>query len=133
MSFKDFSRNQIRKLLTKEKNMILENKIPSYEILEGKFQDISEFGLYLHIPFCKQICPYCPYNKEIYHTEVARMYSKAVKKLLPDQLISWLKNENSYKRIKVQINEKIMIEIIKELISNSIILGKNPKRDTLPP
>ena len=80
MSFIDFSRNQIRKLLTKENNMILENKIPSYESLENKFQDIDEFGLYLHIPFCKQICPYCPYNKEIYQPELAEMYTRAVKK-----------------------------------------------------
>ena len=80
MSFVDFSRNQIRKLLTKESNMILENKVPSYESLERKFQDISEFGLYLHVPFCKQICPYCPYNKEIYKLEVAEMYTRAVKK-----------------------------------------------------
>src|SRR4030042_805549 len=80
MSFVDFSRNQIRKLLTKENNIILENKAPSYESLERKFQDISEFGLYLHVPFCKQICPYCPYNKEIYQLEVAEMYTRAVKK-----------------------------------------------------
>ncbi|OGO58262.1 MAG: hypothetical protein A2025_00220 [Chloroflexi bacterium RBG_19FT_COMBO_47_15] len=60
--------------------MILENKVPSYESLERKFQDISEFGLYLHVPFCKQICPYCPYNKEIYKLEVAEMYTRAVKK-----------------------------------------------------
>jgi coproporphyrinogen III oxidase-like Fe-S oxidoreductase len=80
MSFIDFSRNQIRKLLTKESSMTLENRVPSYESLESKFQDIGEFGLYLHIPFCKQICPYCPYNKEIYQPEVAEMYTRAVKK-----------------------------------------------------
>src|SRR4030043_1282619 len=80
MSFVDVSRNQIRKLLTKESNMILENKIPSYESLESRFQDIDEFGLYLHIPFCKQICPYCPYNKEIYQPELAERYTRAVKK-----------------------------------------------------
>jgi coproporphyrinogen III oxidase-like Fe-S oxidoreductase len=80
MSFKDFPRNQIRKLLTKESNMILKNRIPSYESLENEFQDIDEFGLYLHIPFCKQICPYCPYNKEIYQPELAKMYMEAVKK-----------------------------------------------------
>jgi len=80
MSFGAFSRNQIRKLFTKQSNMILENKIPAYESLERKFQDISEFGLYLHIPFCRQICPYCPYNKEIYHPEAAEMYTRAVKK-----------------------------------------------------
>jgi oxygen-independent coproporphyrinogen-3 oxidase len=28
---------------------------------------VGELGIYLHIPFCRQICPYCPYNKEIYH------------------------------------------------------------------
>ena len=80
MSLAAFSRNRIRKLLTKESNMILENKIPAYESLERKFQDISEFGVYLHIPFCWQICPYCPYNKEIYHPEAAEMYTRAVKK-----------------------------------------------------
>ena len=39
MSLKDLPRNQIRKLLTKESNMILGNRIPSYESLENKFQD----------------------------------------------------------------------------------------------
>jgi len=23
------------------------------------------FGLYLHVPFCRSICPYCPYNNEL--------------------------------------------------------------------
>ncbi len=75
-----FFRNKIRKLLTQESNMILANMVPTYEDLKKKFQDISEFGLYLHIPFCRQICPYCPYNKEIYHPEVAEMYTRAVSK-----------------------------------------------------
>ncbi len=60
--------------------MILRNSVPSYESLARKFQDISDFGLYLHIPFCRQICPYCPYNKEIYQPETAEMYTGAVKK-----------------------------------------------------
>jgi oxygen-independent coproporphyrinogen-3 oxidase len=60
--------------------MTLDNMVPSYEDLERKFQDISEFGLYLHIPFCKQICPYCPYNKDIYQQGTAEMYTQAVKK-----------------------------------------------------
>jgi coproporphyrinogen III oxidase-like Fe-S oxidoreductase len=60
--------------------MILSNGVPGYESLERKFQDISEFGLYLHIPFCRQICPYCPYNKEIYQADTAEMYTRAVKK-----------------------------------------------------
>lgn len=80
MSFTAFTRNRIRKLLAKESSMVLENRIPTYESLERKFQDISEFGLYLHIPFCRQICPYCPYNKELYQPEAAERYTGAVKK-----------------------------------------------------
>jgi oxygen-independent coproporphyrinogen-3 oxidase len=77
MWLEGFLRTQLRRLLTKESYIALENKIPS---LESRFQDIDEFGLYLHIPFCRQICPYCPYNKEVYHPEVAERYAEAVKK-----------------------------------------------------
>ncbi len=73
-------RNQFRKLLTRESSMVLANRIPDRESLERKFQEIGEFGLYLHIPFCRQICPYCPYNKEIYHPETARKYASSIKK-----------------------------------------------------
>lgn len=70
-----FLRSQLGRLLAKENDIALESKIP---LLESRFRDIDEFGLYLHIPFCRQICPYCPYNKEIYHPEVAEKYTKAV-------------------------------------------------------
>ena len=76
----DFLRTNLRRLLTKEKDLALEDKIPSLEDLGRKFQDIDEFGLYLHIPFCEQICPYCPYNKEIYNPDVAKRYTNAVKR-----------------------------------------------------
>ena len=77
MWLEGFLRTQLKRLLTKESYVALESKIP---LLESRFQDIDEFGLYLHIPFCRQICPYCPYNKEIYHPEVAESYTNAVKK-----------------------------------------------------
>ena len=77
MWLEGFLRTQLKRLLTKERYVALENRIPS---LESKFRDIDEFGLYLHIPFCRQICPYCPYNKEIYQPEVAERYTKAIKK-----------------------------------------------------
>jgi oxygen-independent coproporphyrinogen-3 oxidase len=75
MWLEGFLRSQLRRLLAKENYVALESRIP---LLESKFQDIDEFGLYLHIPFCRQICPYCPYNKEIYQPEVAERYTKAV-------------------------------------------------------
>jgi len=80
MSSIDFFRNIIKSHFAKENHIILKNEIPTYSTLEHKFRDINEFGLYLHIPFCRQICPYCPYNKEIYKPELAKLYTKAIRK-----------------------------------------------------
>jgi coproporphyrinogen III oxidase-like Fe-S oxidoreductase len=73
----------IRKFLLKslvgEKEILLTKRIPSREELVAKFQNIDALGIYLHIPFCEQICPYCPYNKELYRRDVAERYAHAVK------------------------------------------------------
>ncbi len=70
-----FLRRIIRRLLTGEGQIVLESRVPS---LEDRLGSIEELGLYLHIPFCRQICPYCPYNKELYNPEVASQYAQAV-------------------------------------------------------
>ncbi len=75
MWFERTIRNKLRQLLVKQQTIILENKVPA---LDSRIKDIEELGLYLHIPFCRQICPYCPYNKDIFQSEVAEKYSKAV-------------------------------------------------------
>ncbi|MCQ2089543.1 MAG: radical SAM protein [Fibrobacter sp.] len=31
------------------------------------FKDCRNLGLYVHIPFCKSICPFCPYCKTVYN------------------------------------------------------------------
>jgi coproporphyrinogen III oxidase-like Fe-S oxidoreductase len=77
MRLEGLLRTLLRRLLTRQNQIALENRIPS---LESRFQDIDEFGLYVHIPFCRQICHYCPYNKEIYRPEVAERYTNAVKR-----------------------------------------------------
>lgn len=38
----------------------------------------QQVGIYIHIPFCRSLCPYCPYNKIIYDAEKARAYQKAL-------------------------------------------------------
>ena len=38
----------------------------------------KEFGLYVHIPFCKSMCPYCPYNKVLYKKELATQFKDAI-------------------------------------------------------
>lgn len=39
-------------------------------------------GLYLHVPFCRSICPYCPYNKVLYRPEVVPRYFEALREEL---------------------------------------------------
>ena len=42
----------------------------------------NETGLYLHVPFCKSLCPYCPYNKVLYNEELLEPYKEALLKEL---------------------------------------------------
>jgi len=38
----------------------------------------KEMGLYLHIPFCHQICSFCPYNKILFNKNLALKYESAL-------------------------------------------------------
>jgi coproporphyrinogen III oxidase-like Fe-S oxidoreductase len=74
-------RRSLLKALTGEREISLTRAgIPSADELCAKFEEIDGFGLYLHIPFCEQICPYCPYNKELYRSDLAQRYVGAVKR-----------------------------------------------------
>lgn len=75
-----FVRKRFCRALTGKREITLKNRAPSREELSSRFEDIKELGIYLHIPFCRQICPYCPYNKEIYNPDLAAQYASAVKK-----------------------------------------------------
>jgi coproporphyrinogen III oxidase-like Fe-S oxidoreductase len=39
---------------------------------------IDKIDLYIHIPFCKNLCPYCPYNKVKYDKSLVEPYIKAM-------------------------------------------------------
>lgn len=43
-----------------------------------KFPQIIQGGLYIHVPFCEQLCGYCPYNRIPYNTDLAKGYIKAI-------------------------------------------------------
>lgn len=38
------------------------------------FSDLDNLGLYVHIPFCKRICNFCPYCKVVYSKELCDKY-----------------------------------------------------------
>ncbi|MBM4389087.1 MAG: radical SAM protein, partial [Deltaproteobacteria bacterium] len=72
-------RQFLLKLLTGERAIVLRKNVPSQEELRANLENIDAIGLYLHIPFCEQICPYCPYNKELYRDSLAERYVAALK------------------------------------------------------
>jgi hypothetical protein len=66
------------RLLTGERAVVFTNRVPSAAELRPRLEGLDAVGLYLHIPFCERICPYCPYNKELYSADLARRYAAAV-------------------------------------------------------
>lgn len=38
------------------------------------FENVGNMGLYVHIPFCKSICSFCPYCKTLYSEELCNRY-----------------------------------------------------------
>jgi oxygen-independent coproporphyrinogen-3 oxidase len=77
---KTYLQRKLYRQLTGESRFILGNTVPSENDLHIKFQDINELGIYLHIPFCRYLCPYCPYNKELYQPDLAKKYAASVLK-----------------------------------------------------
>lgn len=42
------------------------------------YEECQDLGLYVHIPFCKQLCNFCPYCKELYSDEKCNQYLDAL-------------------------------------------------------
>jgi oxygen-independent coproporphyrinogen-3 oxidase len=39
---------------------------------------LEKIDLYIHIPFCKNMCPYCPYNRIAYDKKLVQPYLEAI-------------------------------------------------------
>lgn len=77
MRWQDLVRGRLKAALGIRGHAVLERRMPTFDDM---FRDIDELGLYLHIPFCRQICPYCPYNKVVYRPALAQAYAQAVRR-----------------------------------------------------
>ncbi len=71
-------RKKISRHFTGKREIIFQHIVPDDKSIATNIHALDKIGLYLHIPFCSQICPYCPYNKEIFSDDAARRYAKAV-------------------------------------------------------
>lgn len=43
-----------------------------------QFQHLDQLGLYVHVPFCRSLCSFCPYCKVKYDKELAQAYLQAL-------------------------------------------------------
>jgi coproporphyrinogen III oxidase-like Fe-S oxidoreductase len=75
---REYIQRTVYRKFTGESHFIMNNISPSVNDLQYKFHDINQMGIYLHVPFCNRICPYCPYNKDIFKEEVCHDYANAV-------------------------------------------------------
>jgi oxygen-independent coproporphyrinogen-3 oxidase len=42
--------------------------------------DANNLGLYVHIPFCKRLCAFCPYCKTVYHEDLVAPFVEALER-----------------------------------------------------
>ncbi len=43
-------------------------------IVKHRIELPDDIGIYVHIPFCRSLCSFCPYTKMLYSSEVAQRY-----------------------------------------------------------
>jgi len=78
--------------------------------------DVDKFGIYVHIPFCKTLCSFCPYYKVQYNEALAKNYKEA---LLKEIIMAGTvhKNKNITSVYFGGGTPALMINELKEIIS----------------
>jgi menaquinone C8-methyltransferase len=69
-------------MLTSVLRLLLARRLSPYVFRNAHGSSISlrrpETGMYIHVPFCKTLCSFCPYNKVLYNKGLARDYKTGV-------------------------------------------------------
>ncbi len=58
------------------------NTIDEAQVNVGRWGQGEAISLYVHIPFCRSLCPFCCFNRYLFNEELARRYFKDLKREL---------------------------------------------------
>jgi len=68
--------------LTSILKLILTRRLNPFVFYDKKDVELryssDEVGLYIHIPFCKSLCSFCPYFKVLYEKDLSEKFVKAL-------------------------------------------------------
>lgn len=65
-----------------KKFLKLSETIEETEVIGSGMENDQGISLYIHIPFCRSLCPYCCFNRCLFSEDKARKYFKHLKKEL---------------------------------------------------
>ncbi|MCX7965388.1 MAG: coproporphyrinogen III oxidase family protein, partial [Syntrophorhabdaceae bacterium] len=68
--------------IARKKNARYLKFLPADKIPVMERRDNNPVLLYIHIPFCEELCPYCSFNRVVFREGLARKYFKALRKEL---------------------------------------------------
>jgi len=70
--------------------------------------------LYLHVPFCEELCPYCSFNRTLYKEDVCRRYFRALR----DEVVLYKRRDYNFSGVYIGGGTPtILIDELEEIIA----------------
>lgn len=80
------------------------------------YYNLDSLGLYVHIPFCKTICSFCPYSKQVFDKDIASKYKDALLKEIDLVTMNDIKRKTTTSLYFGGGTPSLMIDSLKEII-----------------